>query len=197
MDNETLFYICGGVLAVSAVIVTFLGLRLKDFPGRLLPVIVLWFAIFVGGAATFAVLLAKDEEHAKAAELHEAGEEVEKEETSEPLEEEEKEEEEAGPSEGEGAVSTALSLAADPTALLFDKKELTAKAGTVTINFDNPSAIPHNVVIEKDGKELAGFAPITEGEKSVSADLEAGTYTFLCTVPGHAQAGMEGTLVVK
>ena len=96
-----------------------------------------------------------------------------------------------------GASSTTLKLAADPSALAFDTTELTASAGKVTIDFDNPSAIPHNVVIEEDGEELAGFEPITESKETVSADLEPGTYTFLCTVPGHAQAGMEGTLVVK
>ena len=53
------------------------------------------------------------------------------------------------------------------------------------------------MVIEQDGKEIAGSEPIAEGKNSVSADLEPGTYTFLCTVPGHAEAGMEGTLVVK
>ena len=47
-------------------------------------------------------------------------------------------------------------------------------------------------------QEIAGFEPIAEGEESVSADLEAHTYyTFLCTVPGHAEAGMEGELIVK
>lgn len=193
MSNETLFYICGGVLAVSAVVVTFLGLKLKDFPGKALPVVVLWFAIFVAGATTFAVRYSGEEHEVKAAEYAKYNEEIEKEESSGPFEEAEG----GGEEGGEGAASTALSLAADPTALAFDKNELTAKAGTVTINFENPSAIPHNVAIEKDGKELAGFAPIAESDKTVSADLEPGTYTFLCTVPGHAQAGMEGTLTVK
>ena len=77
MSNETLFYICGGVLAVSAVTVCFVGLKVKDFPGRALPIIVVWFAIFVGGATTFAVLHAQDEEAAEAAELEKAGEEIE------------------------------------------------------------------------------------------------------------------------
>jgi len=31
----------------------------------------------------------------------------------------------------------------------------------------------------------------------LTLDLKAGTYTFYCSVPGHRQAGMHGTLVVK
>ena len=93
--------------------------------------------------------------------------------------------------------STTLPLAADPSALAFDETELSAKPGEVTIDFDNPSPIPHNVVIEQDGKDLAGFDPIAEGEESVSTNLEAGTYTFYCSVVGHREAGMEGTLTVK
>jgi plastocyanin len=216
MSNETLFYICGGVLAVSAITVSFVGLKLKNFPGRVLPLIVVWFAIFVGGATTFAVLHAQDEEAAEASELERAGEEIEaaQEEggavtggsagNEEKRKEDATEEEPVGGSEGSGEggskgaeASTTLKLAADPSALAFDTTELTGKPGKVTIDFDNPSAIPHNVVIEEDGKELAGFEPIAEGEESVSADLKAGTYTFLCTVPGHAEAGMQGTLTVK
>ena len=214
MSNETLFYLCGGVLAVSAVTVSFLGLRLKDFPGRALPIIILWFAIFVGGATTFAVLHAQDEEAAEATELEHAGKEIEAAEgesggttgSSETEEEEAAvgadEEEPVGKQEGaeegsEGGASTTLDLAADPAALAYDQTDLEAKAGTVTIDFDNPSPIPHNVVIEEDGKELAGFEPIAEGKETESADLKPGTYTFYCSVPGHREAGMEGTLTVK
>ena len=53
------------------------------------------------------------------------------------------------------------------------------------------------MAIEQDGKVIATSKRITKGETSVSAELEPGTYSFLCTVPGHAEAGMEGTLVVK
>jgi len=204
MSNEQLFYICGGVLAVSAVVVTFLGLKLKGFPGKALPAVILWFAIFVVGATTFATRYSGEEHEEKVVEYARYNEEIEKDESSGPFEEEAEEgatgaeeEESVGPTEGEEAASSTLKLAADPTLLAFDTQELTAKAGTVTIDFENPSATPHNVVIEEDGKELAGFEPIAEGEKSVSADLKPGTYTFLCTVPGHAQAGMEGTLTVE
>ncbi len=228
MDNETLFYVCGIILALSALVVSFAGLKLKDFPGRVLPLVILWFVVFVVGATTFAVKYSGEEQKIKAAEYAEANAEIENDEgtggfsneggaqggeTEESEEEAEEEapgeEESVGPTEGsqeeaggeqgpKGAeASTTLDLAADPAALAFDQTELTAKAGKVTIDFTNPSAIEHNVVIEENGKELAGFEPITEGEESVSADLKPGTYTFFCSVTGHRQAGMEGTLTVK
>ena len=77
MSNETLFFVCGIALAVSAVLFSIVGLKAKNFPGKAFPVIVLWFAILVGGASTFAVLHAEDEQKAKAAEFEEAGEEFE------------------------------------------------------------------------------------------------------------------------
>jgi hypothetical protein len=78
MDNETLFYVCGIVLAVSAVIFSFAALRMERFPGRAAPIVFIWFAVFVGGVTTFSVLHAKDEEKHKEAELHEATEEAER-----------------------------------------------------------------------------------------------------------------------
>src|SRR5689334_24759967 len=102
MSNETLFYICGIALAVSAVLVSFVGLRVKSFPGKLGPLVALWFAILVVGSATFAVLHAQDEEKAKAAELTKADEENEEAEAGVPASgaEGQEEQEEAG---GEGA----------------------------------------------------------------------------------------------
>ncbi|MGB7588402.1 MAG: hypothetical protein WBM00_06800 [Solirubrobacterales bacterium] len=76
MDNGTLFYVVGGALAVSAVVVSVLGLRLENFPGRAAPVIFLWFALLVGGATTLAVLHARDEQKAKATELSRGGEQA-------------------------------------------------------------------------------------------------------------------------
>src|SRR3954453_17100579 len=77
MTNETLFYICGIALAVSAVLISIVGLKVKTFPGKAFPLVILWFAILVGGATTFAVLHAQDEEQAKAAEDTQASKEFE------------------------------------------------------------------------------------------------------------------------
>ncbi|HEV7771449.1 MAG TPA: plastocyanin/azurin family copper-binding protein [Solirubrobacterales bacterium] len=184
MSSETLFYVFGIALAVSAVGVSFLGLWVKGFPGKAFPLVVLWFVVLVGGATTYSVLHAQHVDEEKAHEFEQANEEIE-------AEEEDVEAEEA-PAEG-----GTLQLAAEPTALAFDTTELTGKPGKVTIDLDNPSAIAHDVAIEKDGKEIAGSELVTEGKTSVSAELAPGDYTFLCTVPGHAEAGMEGTLTVR
>ena len=205
MSNETLFYICGIALAVSAVLISFVGLRVKSFPGKLGPLVVLWFALLVGGSATFAVLHAQDEEKAKAAELTKANEENEEEAADVPEAgaEGQGEQEEAGgegaekPQAAAGGPGGTIQLKASPTQIAYDTTQLSSKPGKVTIDFENPAALEHDVAIEQDGKEIAKSALITEGETSVSADLAPGTYTFLCTVPGHAEAGMEGTLTVK
>jgi plastocyanin len=205
MSNATLFYICGIALAVSAVLVSFAGLRVKSFPGKLAPLVALWFVLLVGGSAAFAVLHAQDEENAKAAELAKANEEVEEEEADVPASgaEGQEEQEEAGGEGGEKPRTASkgpggtLQLQASPTEIAFDTTQLASKPGKVTIDFENSAALEHDVAIEQNGKEIAKSALITEGKTSVSADLAPGTYTFLCTVPGHAEAGMEGTLTVK
>jgi plastocyanin len=199
MSNETLFFLCGGALAVSAVVVSLVGLRLKDFPGRFGPLVALWFIVLVGGATTFAVLHAQDEQQAKAAEFSQAGEEAESAESGAPAAQPEAEGEGAPkPQPGaKGQGETTLQLAASPTKIAFDTTELSAKPGKVTIDFENPAALEHDVAIEQNGKLIAKSALIAKGKTSVSADLAPGTYTFLCTVPGHAEAGMEGTLTVK
>ncbi|HEX5989989.1 MAG TPA: c-type cytochrome [Solirubrobacterales bacterium] len=113
MDNETLFYLCGGVLAVSAIIVTAVGLKSEKFPGRALPLVVVWFSIFVVAAATFAVRYSTEEREHKAHELEKVNAEIEAAEgegasddeadTGTPAEEGSQEEEPVGEVEGEEA----------------------------------------------------------------------------------------------
>src|SRR4051812_27432948 len=96
-----------------------------------------------------------------------------------------------------GGGGETLKLAADKSALKFDKSSLTAKAGKVTLEMANPSQVPHAVAIEGNGVDVDGKT-IGNGETSTaSADLKPGTYKFYCPVPGHEAAGMKGTLTVN
>jgi plastocyanin len=106
------------------------------------------------------------------------------------------EKEAEGGSAGSGA---AVDIEADPSGnLAFTSDEATSEAGEVTVNFTNSSPVPHDVRIEdSSGKEIGGTEVISESNESAEVELKPGEYTFFCSVPGHRQAGMEGTLTVK
>jgi plastocyanin len=82
--------------------------------------------------------------------------------------------------------------------LAYSTTSLSAKAGKVSIDFSNSSPLPHNVTVESSSKSIVGATPTFQGgSKTLKLNLKPGTYKFFCSVPGHRQAGMEGTLVVK
>jgi plastocyanin len=96
-----------------------------------------------------------------------------------------------------GGASSNLKLSADPSgALKFNKKQLTAKAGAVTITMSNPSTLPHAIAVEGNGVDKDGETVMQGGTSTVSVDLKPGKYEFYCPVDSHKQAGMEGTLTV-
>lgn len=102
--------------------------------------------------------------------------------------------------EAEGATGGGtVAVEADPSGnLAFTSGEISAKAGKDTIEFTNESPVPHDVKIEdENGKELGGTEITQEGSDTAEVELKPGTYTYFCSVPGHREAGMEGTLVVK
>ncbi|MDQ5823809.1 MAG: plastocyanin/azurin family copper-binding protein [Chloroflexota bacterium] len=81
---------------------------------------------------------------------------------------------------------------------LIDPKALQVPAGNTTFVAKNVGEFSHNFVVQKDGKDIGGTPAFTPAEspKEVTLDLQPGTYTTICTVPGHAQQGMVGTLTV-
>jgi plastocyanin len=105
-------------------------------------------------------------------------------------------EKESGGSEGGGST---VKFEADPNGeLAYTTTEASAEAGKVTIDFNNPQSLTHDVAIEdSSGKEVGKTELIGEGETSTTVNLKPGTYHYFCTVPGHREAGMEGTLTVK
>jgi plastocyanin len=101
------------------------------------------------------------------------------------------------PAEEPPAEATELQLATDPGGgLTFDQTELSAAPGTVSIVLTNDSPVPHNVAIEGNGVDVEGEVFQGGGTRTTEAELAAGDYVFYCSVPGHREAGMEGTLTV-
>ncbi len=100
---------------------------------------------------------------------------------------------------GSAGSGSSLAFEADPSGdLAYTSDTATAEAGKVTIDFTNPQAISHDVAIEdRIGQTPAKTEVIGEGSDSTVAELKPGEYTFYCSVPGHREAGMEGTLTVK
>ena len=101
---------------------------------------------------------------------------------------------------GGGAASSSVKLAASPSALAYDTNSLSAKAGNVTIDFNNPNpSLGHDVCVQDSGgKEVGCSDVITGGSTTLDlSNLKAGKYTFFCSVPGHEAAGMKGTLTVQ
>jgi plastocyanin len=99
------------------------------------------------------------------------------------------------PASGSGAK---LAIAADPGgAKKFTEANLTAKAGTVEVDFSNSSQLPHAVTIEGNGVDETTETVSGSDAPPLNVDLKPGTYTFYCPVGDHRAEGMEGKLVVK
>jgi uncharacterized cupredoxin-like copper-binding protein len=91
--------------------------------------------------------------------------------------------------------ATAIAVTAGkPGPLNFTLTKKTAPKGVVSFKVTNKGALKHDFKI--NGKKTVLLAP----GKSVTLKVtftKAGRYPYLCTVPGHAQAGMKGVFVVK
>jgi plastocyanin len=100
------------------------------------------------------------------------------------------------------ALVPAASPEAEPAAvtitmldIVFEPKTVTIPADTpVTITLVNQGFLPHNLTI----READVSINVKGGETgTVVVTLPAGEYRFICGIPGHAEAGMTGTLVVE
>jgi plastocyanin len=211
--DGTGFYVLGICLASLALIVTALGLRNSQaFSSKAATRgLILLFLVLVIGVTTFAVRYSRDEQRDRRAKL--AAEEAKVGATPVP----------GGgkvptpdapalggvPAPGTQPQAPAkpqpkvkgpggtVNLAASPTQIAYTSKSLSSKPGKVTIDFNNPAQIQHDVAVAKGSQQLGKSPLVAGGSTSVSLNLAAGSYVFYCTVPGHRQAGMQGTLTVK
>jgi plastocyanin len=102
---------------------------------------------------------------------------------------------EAGGGKPAVAKGGTLEVDADPNGqLLYVTDQARAEAGDLTVRSKNASSTPHNIVIDDKGK---GQVVQGGGVSEFEASFDAGKYTYYCSVQGHRQAGMEGTLTVR
>jgi uncharacterized cupredoxin-like copper-binding protein len=120
-----------------------------------------------------------------------------------------------GTAAGAGAVSI------DMGDFFFDPKDVTTKAGSVTISAPNIGQVEHELVLfksdadpaslpvsggdvdeealEEQGAEEAGeIEEVQPGEtKEATIELTAGKYVMFCNLPAHYQQGMYGSLTAE
>lgn len=94
-----------------------------------------------------------------------------------------------------------LEIDANPDGqLAYTVSAASATAGSLQIDSRNASSIPHDIALQEgtSGPELGKGETVSGGGVSrVSVDVRPGRYTFYCTLPGHREAGMQGTLTVR
>jgi plastocyanin len=172
------FHVLGGLFAVWAVVLTAIGIRREDFPRPGLQTFAVGTisVVLAASAIGSGIITSALEEEEEEGQAEEAGERQ-------------------GGGEGGGRV---LALSADPGGdLSFDTETLEAPAGKVTLEMQNPSSVPHNVSIEGRGVDEEGRTVGEGGTSTVTAELQPGEYDFYCSVSGHRQGGMVGTLTVR
>lgn len=173
------FYIAGGVLVAWAMVVSMgIGMRNPSFPATLgaQRAVMAISAVLVLVAVSMAIVTSGGStEKATAAPVTSEGREA-----------------------ASGSGTSSLKQQADPEGQLrFTTKNLSAKAGTITISFANASPLPHNLTIARGTTVLGATPTFQGGAKTLTLKLAPGTYVFYCSVPGHRQAGMEGKLTVQ
>jgi uncharacterized cupredoxin-like copper-binding protein len=106
-----------------------------------------------------------------------------------------------GVKEAEGvakAENGEVEIPADPGgSLAYTFADAEAEAGPLRMLSPNESSVPHNIAIEGNGVNEVGEVVTNGGVSEISFEAEAGEYTFFCSVPGHREGGMEGTLTVN
>ena len=77
--------------------------------------------------------------------------------------------------------------------LTFDSDAYSADSGCVEIEYTNDGSVAHTLLI----KRKPGFKLSVGRTDSGALELEPGTYTLFCDVPGHEAAGMHAELTVS
>jgi uncharacterized cupredoxin-like copper-binding protein len=81
----------------------------------------------------------------------------------------------------------------------FTLSQTSVPCGTVTFNMTNTGSIVHDFIVSGAAPATSGVGPALNPGASATMQTvlgHAGSYSFICDVPRHAEMGMQGTLTV-
>jgi uncharacterized cupredoxin-like copper-binding protein len=185
----TAYYVLGIAMVVGAVVLAAIGLTREGFPPNkrvARGILAGTFVLVLAGAVVLVSTTHK--EHPKAEAAEKAAEEA---------------AEESGGAAGgpEGAVQgegggKTVRAEEKEFSIKLDKGD-TLDAGKYRFQVINTGTIDHDLEIEGDGFEKKTPLIAPGKEAALEADLKPAKYRFYCTVPGHAQSGMDIDVTVR
>ncbi len=81
--------------------------------------------------------------------------------------------------------------------MYFEPDAFAAEAGEITFTMDNVGEAIHDLMIAEPTSAHVIGTTDPGASASGTVRLDPGTYTVICAVPGHLDAGMEATLEVR
>jgi nitrite reductase (NO-forming) len=106
----------------------------------------------------------------------------------------------AAPQAGAGSTATAQMVSVQASdSLTFDPSSITVKAGQpVQLTLSNTGRMQHDWSLDQGAAQPVKIVANAGQSATGSFTIERpGTYTFICSVPGHAAAGMKGTITAQ
>ena len=182
----TAYYVLGIAMVVLAVVLSAVGLTRENFPpskGMARGIMLGTLVLVLTGAAVLISTTHKEHPREEAAEKAELAAERQKGENPE------------GAVQGEGGGKTVRAEEKEFSIKLQDGNSL--KPGKYRFNVVNAGKIEHDLEIEGGGVEEKTELIGPGDEAALEAKLKAGKYRFYCTVPGHAQSGMDIDVTVR
>ncbi len=101
------------------------------------------------------------------------------------------------PSQAVSSTAQMQKVTVEAKEFAFTPSAITLKKGQpAQITFKNMGAFPHNLTIADLNIKTKTIQPGEQDTIKFTPD-KTGQFTFMCTVPGHADKGMKGTLTVQ
>lgn len=95
------------------------------------------------------------------------------------------------------SASAAQEITVEASEFAFTPQTISVKAGQpVKLTFKNTGKYPHNFTVSELNIQTQTIQPGTEDVITFTPS-KTGSFTYICTVPGHADRGMKGTLTVQ